>query len=102
MLQSFSPDRVLINNGAAGMPNFKGAVYGLATRIAPRASDEALYRARVGNLFVEAMPIRYDAGAWERHFAAQWPSGSDAHASYYRRIVSGPEYTLEQAVRFAG
>jgi hypothetical protein len=51
--------------------------------------------------FVEAVPIRYDAGAWERHFTAQWPADSDAHASYYRRIVSGPEYTLERAVRLA-
>lgn len=101
VLQSFSSDRVLINNGAAGMPNFKDAFFGLATRIALRASDEALYRTRIGNTFVEAVPIRYDARAWERHFAAQWPAGSDAHASYYRRIVSGPEYTLERAVRLA-
>jgi hypothetical protein len=99
ILQSFASDRVLINNGAAGMPNFKAAIFGLATRIAPRASTDALYRMQVGKTFVEAVPIRYDAGAWERHFTERWPAGSDAHASYHRRIVGGPDYTLERAVR---
>jgi hypothetical protein len=99
VLQTFGPRRALINNGAAGMPNFGGALFGIATRIALRASGDALYRARVGNAFVEAVPIHYDAAAWERHFVARWPAGSDAYASYHGRIVDGPAYTLERAAR---
>jgi hypothetical protein len=30
-----------------------------------------------------------------------WPAGSDAHASYYRRIVSGPAYGFEEALAAA-
>ena len=30
-------------------------------------------------------------------FLARWPPGSPAHASYYRRIVAGPDYALTQA-----
>lgn len=102
VLQSFSPGRVLINNGAAGLPNFKGALFGLVTRVALTASDQAIYRARVGEAFVEAIPLRYDAEAWERHFVARWPAESDAHASYHRRIVSGPDYAVARALRLAG
>jgi hypothetical protein len=58
-----------------------------------------VYRTRVGEAFVEAVPLRYDTGAWERHFIARWPPNSDAHASYYRRIASGPDYAAERALR---
>ena len=37
--------------------------------------------------------------AAQRRFLAQWPSGSDAHASYFSRIVDGPSYRLDQVVR---
>jgi hypothetical protein len=99
VLQGFSDDRILINNGAAGMPNFRGEVFGLASRIALSPGKDAVYSARSGGLFVEAVALRYDASAWERRFLAQWPAGSDAHASYYRRIMVGPGYTLGQARR---
>ncbi len=102
VLQAFPAGRVLINNGAAGMPNFSGRRFGLATRIALTESSDALYRTRVGETFVEAVPLRFDNQAWERHFLARWPAGSDAHASYYRRIVGGPDYAAEQALRLAG
>jgi hypothetical protein len=101
VLQSFSPHRVVINNGAAGMPNFNGALFGLATRIALTAGKEVVYRTRVGEAFVEAVPLHYDTGAWERHFIARWPPDSDAHASYYRRIASGPDYAAERALRLS-
>ena len=101
VLQAFSGERLVVNNGAAGMPNFRHALFGIATRIALTASDDALYRTRVGRTFVEAVPLRYDAGAWERHFLARWPVGSDAHASYHERLASGPNYGIERAVRLA-
>lgn len=99
VLQAFWPERALINNGAAGMPNFRGALFGLATRIALKPSDAALYRARVGGAVVEAVPVPYDAAAWERHFTARWPAGSAAHVSYHRRIVAGPDYDIARALR---
>ena len=39
---------------------------------------------------VAALPVRqYE----------QWPQGSDAHRSYYERIVRGPAYSVAQALR---
>ena len=99
VLQSFEGAGVIVNNGAAGMPNFARTEYGLATRIAATPHPQALYRMRLGPLHVEAIPIDYDATAWRKAFVAQWPEGSDAHASYWRRINDGPRYLANQALR---
>ena len=94
----------LINNGAAGMPNFRGAQYGLVTRISVRAPERtagtaALYGTRVGGIHVHALAVEYDTAAWKNRFLEQWPEGSDAHLSYYGRICEGPRYVQSQAVR---
>ena len=101
VLQAFEGAGVVVNNGSAGMPNFAGTEYGLATRISVAPHSKALYRSRVGPLHVEAIPIDYDAAAWRAVFLAQWPEGSDAHASYWRRITHGPRYGVDLALRAA-
>lgn len=89
----------LINNGAAGMPNFSGARGGVVTRISVRAGREPLYAARIGGLHVEALALEYDAAAWLAQFDAWWPEGSSAALSYRRRIAGGPDYTSQLARR---
>jgi hypothetical protein len=101
VLQALGGSGLVVNNGAAGLPNFAGTAYGLATRISPAPHGKALYGARLGPLHVEAVPIDYDAAAWRDSFLAQWPAGSDAHASYWRRICEGPGYALASAQRAA-
>ncbi|MFN0162862.1 MAG: metallophosphoesterase family protein [Burkholderiales bacterium] len=101
VLQTFDGARAVVNNGAAGMPNFAGTTFGLATRISVTPARHALYRARSGKLHIEAIAIDYDAAAWRETFLAQWPPESDAHAAYWRRIVSGPGYPLDAALRAA-
>lgn len=98
VLQTFDAGAVA-NNGAAGMPNFSGTAYGLATRISVRASRRAVYAANLGPLHVEARAIDYDRPAWERRFLELWPAGSEAHRSYYERIAHGPKYDLARARR---
>ncbi|HKB81570.1 MAG TPA: hypothetical protein VKD04_00035 [Burkholderiales bacterium] len=89
----------VINNGAAGMPNFSGTQHGVITRISltPAPAGRALYGARIGGVFIDALRLDYDQGLWMRNFVADWPEGSPAHASYFRRIVSGPAHTIDQA-----
>lgn len=99
VMQQFAGGEVIANNGAAGMPNFRGTSFGLATRISVRGSARALYASRAAQLYVEAVPLDYDAHAWRRRFLAQWPEGSAAFASYHERIRNGPGYRLEQALR---
>ncbi|MEK6594799.1 MAG: hypothetical protein AABZ67_17150 [Pseudomonadota bacterium] len=91
----------LINNGAAGMPNFSGAHFGVITRLAtsPARHVEPLYTLHVDAIHVEALPLHYDHTRWLEEFLANWPAGSPAHASYYRRITAGPAHTVLQAVR---
>ncbi len=90
---------VVINNGAAGMPNFAGECFGLVTRISAHAAPDALYGMELDGVRVEALPVRYDSAAWIEHFDRQWPAGSPAALSYRGRIANGPDYDLAQAAR---
>jgi hypothetical protein len=99
VLQSIGEGRAVVNNGAAGMPNFSGTRFGVATRISVRRRAGALYGMRVGAVEIEAQPIAYDHAAWRERFLACWPEGSAAHASYFARIVNGPSYAPAAALR---
>jgi hypothetical protein len=87
VLRRFRSGRAVVNNGAAGLPNFRGTAFGLATRISVRPGREPLSSARAGRLYVEAHAVRYDSESWRRRFLEQWPAGSDAHRSYYARLL---------------
>jgi hypothetical protein len=89
---------VVINNGAAGMPNFRNTRFGIVTRVATTASPAATLGGTVrAGVHVDALPLFYDAGAFDRAFAAIWPPGSPAHESYAGRIAQGPAFTARDA-----
>jgi hypothetical protein len=88
---------LIANNGAAGMPNFAGTRHGVVTRIALEPFAGALYSQRIAGAHVEALALAYDHAAWMKRFLAQWPEGSAAHASYFRRIAEGPRFELARA-----
>jgi hypothetical protein len=88
----------VINNGAAGMPNFRGARHGVITRIALAPSPHPpLYGLCMHGVHVDAIAVAYDHDAWCASFLGQWPAGTPAWDSYYRRIIDGPDYGLAQA-----
>ena len=94
--------RWVLNNGAAGMPNFEGDHAGLLTRIAlspAPSSGVSRFGLRRGEVFIDAMAVDVEREAARRRFLAQWPSGSDAHLSYFERIDSGPRYGVHEALR---
>ncbi|AOU97976.1 hypothetical protein BI364_08360 [Acidihalobacter yilgarnensis] len=94
-------ETVIANNGAAGMPNFQSTRYGLLTRISTRHGTpprDSLYGVTVGNLRIDAVPIYYDHDAWLRRFTRNWGPQSPAYLSYFRRLTTGPEHVIEQAI----
>ncbi|MGQ0523953.1 MAG: metallophosphoesterase family protein [Betaproteobacteria bacterium] len=93
---------VLINNGAAGMPNFTDTRHGVITRVALAAATHVapLYATRLERVVIEALPLRYDHDRWVRSFLRDWPAGTPAHRSYFRRISHGPPYRLGDAARW--
>jgi hypothetical protein len=96
------PPRWVLNNGAAGMPNFRGDAAGLLTRIAttPFEGPERRFGVALGDgVMAEGIAIDIDAPAWQAHFSACWPAGSDAERSYLDRIVHGPDYSVADVVR---
>ena len=91
---------VVANNGAAGMPNFRDTRFGVITRIALTPSPHAaLYGTRVNSTHIDALPVQYDHAHWLAGFLANWPAGSPAHVSYFRRVTQGPDYGIDEACR---
>ena len=95
-----APNRLtVINNGAAGMPNFSGTRFGVITRIATGLSPhQPVYGFKRDGVFIDALAVHYDTDAFLRDFAARWPEGSPASLSYLRRILRGPDHSIEAAV----
>lgn len=90
------------NNGAAGMPNFRGDLAGLCTRISVTPSPHpVLHEVRASGAYVALVPVRFDPVRWQARFLAQWPAGSPAWSSYFERISQGPAFEREQALGFA-
>jgi len=88
----------IINNGAAGMPNFAGHRSGVITRIATSPSPRRpLYGTKRDGVHIDALALDYDHDAFRARFLKRWPPGSAAHESYDRRIADGPDYSLAQA-----
>lgn len=92
-------DVAVINNGAAGMPNFNSGTFGLITRIsAGPGPHHPCYATQVRGVHVEALPVAYDQSRWRSDFLRNWPEGSDAHQSYFDRISVGTRSALPDAV----
>src|SRR5262249_11697907 len=88
----------VINNGAAGMPNFSGSRFGLMSRIATAsAPHRPLYGLVREGVHIDAIALPYDSEAFLDRFLARWPAGSAAHASYFERLTAGPDHSIEQA-----
>lgn len=96
-------DRCVVNNGAAGMPNFHDDLSGLCTRIGIAPSPHpVVHEIRIAGAYVALLPIRFDTQRWQNEFLAQWPPGSPAWQSYFERITRGPGYSRQQALGTQG
>jgi len=90
----------VINNGAAGMPNFGGTAYGLLTRISIHHAPDDItqYGDTINGIHVDAIPVHYDTDAFVKTFLRDWPAGSPAHTSYFGRITNGPDFAPPHAL----
>lgn len=93
----------VVNNGSAGMPNFahdtanpsaSNHLFGLCTRIGVTPSPhETIHEFQHAGVYVALLPIRYDNALWTAQFLKQWPDGSAAHKSYFRRVSRGTNFS---------
>jgi hypothetical protein len=97
---------VVVNNGAAGISNFVASTSGLITRICVDRDSAALPIAYETSLnregdtaHVQALTVQFDSEAWQKKFLSQWPVGTAANASYWRRISGGTTYSIETAMQ---
>jgi hypothetical protein len=88
----------VVNNGAAGLPNFIGRRAGLITRIGRTPSPhQPLYGIERDGVHIDAILVAYDHSRFLQRFLSRWPDGSAAHLSYCARILSGPTFEIAQA-----
>jgi len=83
---------LISNNGAAGIASEPGSLNGLFTRIsATRLNNTALVfqSTQLNGVWVEQIRVQFDQAAWQQHFLSQWPEGTAAHTSYFKRISEG-------------
>jgi len=91
-------NKTIVNNGAAGMPNFQSTHYGVLTRISVYpSSHQALYGAKNGNLYIDALPIEFDYASWQNNFLTNWPANSAGYDAYFERICGNVAWTIDQA-----
>jgi hypothetical protein len=89
----------IINNGAAGMPNFSASMFGVVTRIATtRSPHRTLYGRNRDGIHIDALAVHYDQTAFLNRFLVCWPEGTAAHRSYFSRINAGPDFPMAIAV----
>jgi len=89
----------VINNGAAGMPNFAGTRHGVISRIATTPSPHRpVYGLTRDGVHIDAIKVAHDHEQFLDRVLARWPAGSPAYLSYARRILEGPAYTVAQAL----
>jgi hypothetical protein len=95
---------LVVNNGSAGMPNFRGDRRGLVTRLSlhPAPVPPVLGTA-LGELHADLLGLDAITSEWLTWFEHQWPPGSPAHESYWNRLVHGPSHDPDRAwrVRFS-
>ena len=89
----------VINNGAAGMPNFTGTHHGLISRVATTPSPHRpMYGLERDGVHIDALAVGYEHGRFLDRFLARWPAGTPAYSSYARRILEGPAHTIARAL----
>lgn len=98
-LQTFAGGSAVVNNGSAGMGNFRGSGAGVVTRLgraggelAGEVAGRVLYETTVGDLRVSAVEVAFDEEAWREEFLSAWGPGSPAHESYWDRITGGVQF----------
>jgi len=102
-LNSSKSPCVVINNGAAGMPNFKQVKtadsFGIITRIATTpAPGNSLYQSKVAGVHIDAIAVHYDQAKFLDWFEAIWNPESAAYLSYFDRIKNGIDLSIADAI----
>ncbi len=89
---------VVINNGAAGLPNFTGESFGLCVRIATNPREDSLFEYELNGLYIQAIPVRYDHASFVKWFDGLWSPTSAAAISYRSRILNGPDDRIRDSL----
>ena len=100
-LKIANQEKLIINNGAAGMGNFLNDSSGLIIRISSQACPDAVescYQTHLNGLYLDLVKINFDDLQWQQKFTEDWPAGSPAYESYFSRIQNGTSLMPNQII----
>lgn len=102
-MQDFAVDDrrcLVMNNGSAGMPNFRGDLRGLISRISVEPSPlPAVYGITLRGVHCDALAVAWPTDEWQTWFETRWPAQSPAERSYGARIREGAVHDVKRAFR---
>lgn len=90
--------KVVINNGASGMPNYKNRLSGNIIRISKIKSNRAICRTKIDDIYVELVAVNYDTDAFLNWFDNLWDKKSPASLSYRTRIIKGTKDEIKDSI----
>ena len=104
MIDYNNSSKAIVNNGSAGIPNFKGESFGVITRISEDVETVpswSLYSTIVSNCIrIDALAVRYNhKGFLNKQFLVNWPEGSPGYINYYDRIRFGTDINIRDSKR---
>lgn len=88
-------NKIIINNGAAGMANVKGETFGLISRIGDKPHSQALISEKIDDIYVELVKVDFSLDRFLEWFDKVWPEGSAASVSYRSRIINGTDLEIQ-------
>lgn len=84
-------NRLVLNNGSAGMSSLAGKSSGIFTRIALTPSPDVLYSKKIKGVYMELLEVAFDKEEYIKVFDSVWEKGSPAEVSYRERLYRGVE-----------
>lgn len=88
-------NKIIINNGAAGMANVKGESFGLISRIGNKPHSQAIISEKIDDVYVELVKVDFSLLDFLEWFDKVWPKGTAANVSYRSRITNGTDLEVD-------
>ena len=93
--------KAIVNNGSAGIPNFKEETFGVITRISEDVKtvpQSSLYSTTLSDCIrIDAIAVCYDHKDFCSKFLVDWPEGSPGYVNYYERLVHGTTMCIQDS-----
>ena len=102
MIDYENGSKAIVNNGSAGIPNFKGETFGVITRISEdieTVPSSSLYSTIISDCIrIDALAVHFNHEDFlQKKFLIDWPEGSPGYVNYFDRIRYGTKIDIRDS-----